>query len=98
MIRKLDKLGRIVIPVEIRNQYNLKEGDKIEIEEKKNQIILKKYKDTYCPQCLTRCEHTDNFCRKCGMKFITLHNKYVKDGKHTGVVVRDELCALENKN
>lgn len=69
MIRKLDELGRIVIPIEIRNQYNLKAGDKIEIEEKGNKIILRKYKNAYCPKCLTRCENTDNFCSKCGQDF-----------------------------
>lgn len=69
MIRKLDYLGRIVIPIEIRNKYGLEEGDQIEITEKAGKIELKKYKDTYFPECLTRCEHTDNYCRKCGMKF-----------------------------
>ena len=32
MIRKLDELGRIVIPVEVRNEFDLKEGDKLEID------------------------------------------------------------------
>lgn len=73
MIRKLDELGRIVIPIEIRNQYDLKEGDKIEIEEKGNKIILRKHKDTYCPECLIRCEHTDKFCRNCGIDFRNLN-------------------------
>nr|DAQ61942.1 MAG TPA: Transition state regulatory protein abrB HOMODIMER BIOINFORMATICS [Caudoviricetes sp.] len=76
MIRKLDELGRIVIPIEIRNQYNLKEGDKIEIEEKGDKIILRKHKDTYCPKCLTRCEHIDNFCSKCGIDFKKYKNSF----------------------
>lgn len=77
MVRKLDELGRIVIPIEIRNQYNLNEGDKIEIEERHNEIILKKYKDTCCPECLTKCEQTDNFCRKCGIDFNALAKRKI---------------------
>ena len=69
MIRKLDELGRIVIPIEIRRKYELEIGDKIEIKEEKGKIVLTKYKDTYCPDCLTRCEHTDNFCKNCGLDF-----------------------------
>lgn len=81
MIRKLDELGRIVIPIEIRNKYNLQEGDKIEIEEKGNELILRKYKDTYCPQCLKRCEHTDNFCSNCGLDFKAYAESFKnKDG------------------
>lgn len=69
MIRKLDELGRIVIPVEIRNEFDLKEGDKLEIEERNNEIILRKHKNTYCPQCLKKCVDTDNFCSNCGLNF-----------------------------
>ena len=69
MIRKLDEVGRIVIPIEIRNKYGLEEGTQIEITEKGEKIILTKYKDTYCPECLKRCEHTDNYCRNCGINF-----------------------------
>ena len=90
MIRKLDELGRIVIPIEIRNQYDLKEGDKIEIEEKGNKLILRKYKDTYCPKCLIRCEHTDRFCRNCGIDFRNL-NKATRMPQNY-----DELHTLES--
>lgn len=69
MNRKLDPLGRIVIPVEIRKELNLKQDDKMEIIQDGEKIIITKYKDTHCPDCLTRCEHTDNFCRNCGLDF-----------------------------
>jgi AbrB family looped-hinge helix DNA binding protein len=37
----LDKFGRIVIPKKIRNDFNLKPGDQIRIEQKEQVIILK---------------------------------------------------------
>lgn len=75
MIRKLDELGRIVIPIEIRKKLEFEEGTEIEIEEKGNKLILRKYKDTYCPQCLKKCAHTDNFCSNCGLEFKNLIEK-----------------------
>ena len=32
IIRRVDELGRVVIPIEIRNQFNIVEKDPIEIE------------------------------------------------------------------
>ena len=69
MVRKLDELGRIVIPAEIRKAYDIKEGDGLEIIEKDNEIVIKKCLDTYCPKCLKKCSHTDSYCSKCGFNF-----------------------------
>lgn len=44
MYRKIDELGRLVIPKEIRNTLGFKPGDEIKIEIKNNQIILEKEK------------------------------------------------------
>lgn len=41
--RKIDDLGRIVIPKEIRNNLNIKLNDELEIFVSNNEIILKKY-------------------------------------------------------
>lgn len=78
IVRKLDELGRIVIPKELRDKYELEEGTEIEIYTEENKIILQKHKDACCPHCLTKCEHTDNFCRNCGLEFKTLTEE-VKD-------------------
>lgn len=44
IIRKLDDLGRIVIPMEIRKKFNISEGDGMEIHiDSDNTIVLKKY-------------------------------------------------------
>lgn len=95
MIRKLDELGRIVIPVEIRKVYDLKEGDGLEIIEKDNEIVIKKCLDTYCPKCLKKCSHTDKFCSKCGLYFKTIDIWKGKQGEHVGVV-KDEMHTLKN--
>ncbi len=42
IIRKLDELGRVVIPKEIRNKLDIEEKDPIEIYVDGNSIILKK--------------------------------------------------------
>ena len=43
IVRKVDPLGRIVIPKEIREVMGINEGDSLEIVKDNNQIILKKY-------------------------------------------------------
>lgn len=73
IVRKMDELGRVVIPKEIRDKFQIGEGTEIEIYAKGNMIILQKYKDTFCPKCLTRCDHTDKYCRKCGINFEELY-------------------------
>lgn len=43
IVRKLDELGRIVLPMEIRNTFNLESRDPVEIFVDGDRIILKKY-------------------------------------------------------
>ncbi|MFV3013600.1 AbrB/MazE/SpoVT family DNA-binding domain-containing protein [Clostridium botulinum] len=43
IVRKVDELGRIVIPKELRRTLNIEEGDGLEIYTEGEQIILKKY-------------------------------------------------------
>lgn len=43
IIRKLDELGRITIPIELRRNLQLDEKDALEISINENQIILTKY-------------------------------------------------------
>ena len=90
IVRKLDELGRIVIPKEIRDNFEMKEGTELDISVKGNKIILEKHKDTFCPRCLKRCEYTDNFCSRCGLEFKTLIERARKNGK-TGILIEDEI-------
>ena len=43
IIRRIDDLGRVVIPKEIRKNLNIKENDSLEIFIDGENIILKKY-------------------------------------------------------
>lgn len=44
IVRRIDDLGRIVIPIEIRRDMNIRDGDPLEIFVDKNgEVILKKY-------------------------------------------------------
>lgn len=43
MVRKVDELGRVVIPIELRRSLGIEEKDSIEIYVEHDKIILKKY-------------------------------------------------------
>lgn len=68
IVRKLDELGRVVLPMEMRNTLDINPKDPIEIFVEGNEIILRKYE----PNCIF-CGSSDNnvllngkrVCRKC---------------------------------
>ncbi|MCD8373152.1 MAG: AbrB/MazE/SpoVT family DNA-binding domain-containing protein [Clostridia bacterium] len=43
IVRRIDELGRVVIPKEIRNTLRLKSGDPLEIFTDRDELMLKKY-------------------------------------------------------
>jgi len=43
LVRKLDDLGRIVLPKELRNSWGIKEGDPMEVLVEDDKIILRQY-------------------------------------------------------
>lgn len=43
IVRRIDELGRIVIPKEVRRALGIKDGDPLEICRDKDHIILQKY-------------------------------------------------------
>ncbi|MFV0440769.1 MAG: AbrB/MazE/SpoVT family DNA-binding domain-containing protein [Lachnospirales bacterium] len=43
IVRKIDKLGRVVLPIELRRNLNVNESDAIEIYVEGDKIILKKH-------------------------------------------------------
>lgn len=48
IVRRVDELGRVVIPIELRNKFDIKEKDPIEIYVEGSSIILRKYE----PNCV----------------------------------------------
>lgn len=78
IIRKVDELGRIVIPIEIRNKFDISEKDPIEIYVDGSSIILKKYE----PNCVF-CGNTKNLvaykdkliCSKCAQQIAGLEKE-----------------------
>ena len=50
VVRKVDELGRIVLPIEIRKVLDIKQKDAIEIFTDSDRIILQKYQPacTFC--------------------------------------------------
>jgi transcriptional pleiotropic regulator of transition state genes len=68
IVRKVDPLGRIVIPIELRKTFNVNEGDPLEIFTDGDTIVLKKYQ----PACIFCGEADDvvnykgkKICKKC---------------------------------
>ncbi len=43
IVRKVDQLGRMVLPSELRASFNIKDGDSLEIFTSNDMIVLKKY-------------------------------------------------------
>ena len=48
IVRRLDDLGRIVLPIEMRRSFDLAEHDRVEICAQDDTIILRKYE----PNCI----------------------------------------------
>ncbi len=50
VVRKIDELGRIVLPSELRRVFGIKEGDELEISVDGERVILEKRQDV-CVFC-----------------------------------------------
>ena len=75
IIRKVDELGRIVIPIELRNKLNIAIKDPIEIFVEGSSIILKKYEPNciFCGNSKDLTSYKDKLvCSKCLTKLSDL--------------------------
>ena len=75
IIRRVDELGRVVIPMEIRNQFNIVEKDPIEIYVEGSCIVLKKYEPNciFCGNTKNLVEYKDKLvCDKCIKSIVKL--------------------------
>ena len=68
IVRRLDDLGRIVLPIEMRRSFDLAEHDRVEICAQDDTIILRKYE----PNCIfcggskdLKEYHGKQICGKC---------------------------------
>ena len=71
IIRKVDDLGRIVLPIELRRMLDIAERDELEIFVESDRIILHKYEPA-CVFCGSSRELTalngKNICKPCVSK------------------------------
>ena len=68
IIRKVDDLGRIVLPIELRRMLDIAERDELEIYMENDQIILQKYEPAcvFCASSRNLIVHRGkNVCQEC---------------------------------
>ena len=68
IVRRVDELGRVVIPIELRRTLDIAEKDALEIYVDGEQIILKKYEPAciFCGQAKDVIQYKGkNICTKC---------------------------------
>lgn len=63
IIRKIDELGRLVLPIELRRSFDLNIKDSVEIYTDKDMIILKKFEH----KCIF-CDCSENLIKYKGKK------------------------------
>ena len=68
IVRKVDELGRIVLPIELRRTLDIAERDELEIYLDDDKVVLKKYEPS-CIFCGSSCGlvtyHGRNVCLEC---------------------------------
>ena len=78
IVRRVDELGRVVIPIEIRNKFEIAEKDPIEIYVEGSSIILKKFEPNcvFCGSTKDLVEYKDKLvCSKCAENLNQLKDK-----------------------
>lgn len=68
IVRKVDELGRIVLPIELRRTLDIAERDELEIFMENDRIILQKYEPAciFCGSSYGVKEHKGkNICQDC---------------------------------
>ncbi len=83
IIRKVDELGRVVIPIELRNQFQIAEKDPLEIFVDGSSIVLKKYEKSclFCGNTKKLIPYKDKLiCNKClkQLKIVIITSNIVK--------------------
>ena len=78
IVRRVDELGRVVIPIELRNKFGIAEKDPIEIYVEGSSIILRKYEPNcvFCGSSKNLTEYKGRLiCDKCSQQISELNKK-----------------------
>lgn len=84
IVRRVDELGRVVIPIELRNKFDIKVKDPIEIFVDGESIVLKKFEQNcvFCSGSKNLLEFNDKLiCEKCSNKISCKNSELNKDKK-----------------
>jgi len=77
IVRRIDELGRVVLPMELRNKFEISEKDPMEIYVDGNSIVLKKYEIDciFCGSTKQLTRHNGKMiCGKCVDKIKTFED------------------------
>lgn len=66
IVRRIDDLGRVVLPKELRKSLGIDIGTPLEISMNGSKIILEKYKYKKCNECGQLLDENANYCSNCG--------------------------------
>ena len=61
IVRRIDDLGRVVIPKEIRRMLRIKEGDSLELFMSGNALVLQRYGANYSEELKSFIEELDDY-------------------------------------
>lgn len=78
IIRRVDELGRVVLPIELRNKFGITEKDPMEIYVDGSCIILKKYEPNciFCGSSKRLLNYEGRqICDKCAQKISDLNKE-----------------------
>lgn len=78
IIRRVDDLGRIVIPKEIRNRLNIKEGEALELFVENDKLVFEKY------------NNIDEIAQNC-TKWVNNHKEKIISVSFLG---RETMCSF----
>ena len=65
IVRRIDDLGRVVIPKEIRRTCNIREGDPLEIFLQDGEVVFKKYNPGYRDDLMVTLQDAADYYDNC---------------------------------
>lgn len=78
ILRRVDELGRVVIPIDIRTQLGIKERDALEVYIENSAIVLKKHekKCVFCESANNLTDYKNQpICKKCLNNISKMNNE-----------------------